>query len=105
MYKIALDNGHEALGYTAGKMRRYRITSSQWPSARWNTTHAMSPAVPPLKIEAAMSGWPSCVRSRQISRSTPPPLLIVGLSDLSDGAARIAVRAPARVQRAAGGEA
>jgi translation initiation factor IF-1 len=25
MYKIALDNGHEALGYTAGKMRRYRI--------------------------------------------------------------------------------
>ena len=25
MYRIALDNGHEALGYTAGKMRRYRI--------------------------------------------------------------------------------
>ena len=25
MYKILLDNGHEALGYTAGKMRRYRI--------------------------------------------------------------------------------
>ena len=25
MYKIALDNGHETLGYTAGKMRRYRI--------------------------------------------------------------------------------
>ena len=25
MYKISLDNGHEALGYTAGKMRRYRI--------------------------------------------------------------------------------
>jgi translation initiation factor IF-1 len=25
MYKIALDNGHEALGYTAGKMRRFRI--------------------------------------------------------------------------------
>ena len=25
MYKIALENGHEALGYTAGKMRRYRI--------------------------------------------------------------------------------
>jgi translation initiation factor IF-1 len=24
-YRIALDNGHEALGYTAGKMRRYRI--------------------------------------------------------------------------------
>jgi translation initiation factor IF-1 len=24
-YKIALDNGHETLGYTAGKMRRYRI--------------------------------------------------------------------------------
>ncbi len=25
MYKIALDNGHETLGYIAGKMRRYRI--------------------------------------------------------------------------------
>ena len=25
MYKVILDNGHEALGYTAGKMRRYRI--------------------------------------------------------------------------------
>ena len=25
MFKIALDNGHETLGYTAGKMRRYRI--------------------------------------------------------------------------------
>jgi translation initiation factor IF-1 len=25
MFKIALDNGHEALGYTSGKMRRYRI--------------------------------------------------------------------------------
>ena len=25
MYKIALDNGHETLGYTAGKMRRFRI--------------------------------------------------------------------------------
>lgn len=24
-YRIALDNGHETLGYTAGKMRRYRI--------------------------------------------------------------------------------
>jgi translation initiation factor IF-1 len=24
-YKVALDNGHEALGYAAGKMRRYRI--------------------------------------------------------------------------------
>ena len=25
MFKILLDNGHETLGYTAGKMRRYRI--------------------------------------------------------------------------------
>jgi translation initiation factor IF-1 len=25
MFKVALDNGHETLGYTAGKMRRYRI--------------------------------------------------------------------------------
>ena len=25
MYRIQLDNGHEALGYTAGRMRRYRI--------------------------------------------------------------------------------
>lgn len=25
MYKIGLDNGYETLGYTAGKMRRYRI--------------------------------------------------------------------------------
>ena len=24
-FRIALDNGHEALGYTSGKMRRYRI--------------------------------------------------------------------------------
>jgi translation initiation factor IF-1 len=24
-YRIGLDNGHETLGYTAGKMRRYRI--------------------------------------------------------------------------------
>ena len=24
-YRIALDNGHEVLGYTAGKMRRFRI--------------------------------------------------------------------------------
>ncbi len=25
MFKVVLDNGHEALGYTAGKMRRFRI--------------------------------------------------------------------------------
>jgi translation initiation factor IF-1 len=25
MHRIALDNGHETLGYTAGKMRRFRI--------------------------------------------------------------------------------
>jgi translation initiation factor IF-1 len=25
VFKIALDNGHETLGYIAGKMRRYRI--------------------------------------------------------------------------------
>ena len=25
MHKILLDNGHETLGYTSGKMRRYRI--------------------------------------------------------------------------------
>jgi translation initiation factor IF-1 len=25
MYRVQLENGHEALGYTAGKMRRYRI--------------------------------------------------------------------------------
>ncbi|HWQ23296.1 MAG TPA: translation initiation factor IF-1 [Gaiellaceae bacterium] len=24
-YRIALDNGHQTLGYTSGKMRRYRI--------------------------------------------------------------------------------
>jgi len=24
-YRIALDNGHETLGYTAGRMRRFRI--------------------------------------------------------------------------------
>jgi len=25
MYRIGLDNGHETLAYTCGKMRRYRI--------------------------------------------------------------------------------
>jgi translation initiation factor IF-1 len=25
MFRIMLDNGHETLGYTAGKMRRFRI--------------------------------------------------------------------------------
>jgi len=25
MYRIQLDNGHETLGYTSGRMRRYRI--------------------------------------------------------------------------------
>ena len=25
LFKIALENGHETLGYTAGKMRRFRI--------------------------------------------------------------------------------
>ena len=25
MFRIALDNGHTTIGYTAGKMRRYRI--------------------------------------------------------------------------------
>ena len=25
MYRIELENGHETLGYTAGRMRRYRI--------------------------------------------------------------------------------
>jgi translation initiation factor IF-1 len=25
MFRVQLDNGHETLGYTAGKMRRYRI--------------------------------------------------------------------------------
>jgi translation initiation factor IF-1 len=25
MFRIVLDNGHETIGYTAGRMRRYRI--------------------------------------------------------------------------------
>ena len=25
MFRIALDNGHETLAYTSGRMRRYRI--------------------------------------------------------------------------------
>jgi len=25
MFRVALDNGHETLGYTSGRMRRYRI--------------------------------------------------------------------------------
>ena len=25
MFRIRLDNGHEAIGYTSGKMKRYRI--------------------------------------------------------------------------------
>ena len=25
MFRVQLDNGHETLGYTAGKMRRFRI--------------------------------------------------------------------------------
>ena len=25
MFRITLENGHEMIGYTAGKMRRYRI--------------------------------------------------------------------------------
>jgi translation initiation factor IF-1 len=25
MFKVRLDNGHEMIGYTAGKMKRYRI--------------------------------------------------------------------------------
>jgi translation initiation factor IF-1 len=25
MFRITLDNGHETMGYTAGKMRRFRI--------------------------------------------------------------------------------
>jgi translation initiation factor IF-1 len=25
MFRISLDNGHDTIGYTAGKMRRYRI--------------------------------------------------------------------------------
>jgi translation initiation factor IF-1 len=25
MFRIRLDNGHEMIGYTAGKMKRYRI--------------------------------------------------------------------------------
>lgn len=25
MYRIQLDNGHETLGYAAGRMKRYRI--------------------------------------------------------------------------------
>ena len=25
MFRISLDNGHQTLGYTAGKMRRFRI--------------------------------------------------------------------------------
>jgi translation initiation factor IF-1 len=25
MFRVALDNGHEALGYTSGRMKRYRI--------------------------------------------------------------------------------
>jgi translation initiation factor IF-1 len=29
MFKVALENGHEALGYTAGKMRRTASGSSR----------------------------------------------------------------------------
>jgi len=25
MFKVALDNGHEALGYASGRMKRFRI--------------------------------------------------------------------------------
>jgi translation initiation factor IF-1 len=27
-FRVALENGHEAMGYTSGKMRRYRIRMS-----------------------------------------------------------------------------
>ena len=38
MFRIALDNGHETLGYTAGKMRRYRI--KVFPGDRIKVEHS-----------------------------------------------------------------
>ena len=28
-FRVRLDNGHEALGYVAGRMKRYRINASE----------------------------------------------------------------------------
>src|SRR5207302_3094284 len=61
---------------------------------------AMSPAVPPLKIVAAMSAAPSRVKSWQMSMSTPPPSLTVGQTCRSAGDERIATFAAARVHGA-----
>ena len=34
MFRVALDNGHEIIAYTAGKMRRYRIRMAPGTGSR-----------------------------------------------------------------------
>jgi len=42
MFRIALDNGHETLGYTAGKMRRFRIRMNPGDRVRIEETRPLS---------------------------------------------------------------
>ena len=37
MFKITLDSGQDVLGYTAGKMRRYRIKIFPGDRSRWRS--------------------------------------------------------------------
>jgi translation initiation factor IF-1 len=41
MFRIKLDNGHETLGYTAGKMRRFRIRMN--PGDRGRIVYRLRP--------------------------------------------------------------
>ena len=69
MYKIKLDNGHETLGYTAGKMRRYRIKIL--PGDRINIElavrpHARSHRLPPPVARDLPARAASCASSWQL---------------------------------------
>ena len=84
MFRIKLDNGHETLGYTAGKMRRYRIRIL--PGDR-DPGRAV-----PLRPDPWTHRLPAPLTARAWSRSAAAPRRLPSLRILRRARARLAAR-------------
>ena len=61
MFRIQLDNGHETLGYTAGKMRRFRIRMNPGDRVRIELSAydlGRAPRWPPAFRSCRPTNWP-----------------------------------------------
>ena len=93
MFRIQLDNGHETIGYTAGKMRRYRIRI--FPGDRVKVELAVRPRsrsdrlpIPLAALlghAATMAAWPLPTSCRRMLSSAFPDADELSVVDRTGG--------------------